>query len=130
MTNTMKKFTKVMKKYWLLAAIALLGSTLTATSVFAKNGGGFDGPGPSIVTVEQAKAMRDDARVSLKGHIIQNLGNETYLFKDATGTIEVEIDHKVWRGVSVTPEDVVILSGEVDKEWTHTSVDVSTVQKQ
>ena len=58
--------------------------------------GGFSGPGPGLLTVEQAKGMSDDSYVAVKGSIVQQLGDEKYLFKDATGTITVEIDHDVW----------------------------------
>ena len=96
----------------------------------ASTGGGFSGPGPDVVTVKQALEMRDDARLSLRGKIVKNLGDETYLFQDATGTIEVEIDHEVWRGLNVTPGDAVVISGEVDRDWTHRSIDVSSIVKE
>lgn len=66
----------------LLAALgAAFVIALGASGAFAKEtrdggygamGGGYTGPGPDLVTVEQAKAMSDDARVALKGYIIKN----------------------------------------------------------
>jgi uncharacterized protein (TIGR00156 family) len=94
------------------------------------DGGGYGGPGPTIVTVEQAKGMRDDARVALKGKIIQRLSGEHYLFQDATGTIEVEIEHKRWRGQNIGPDDIVVIYGEVDREWTSVEIEVKQIIKQ
>ena len=124
------------RKYgFIMALVASLAMLVPAADVMANevnrvnNVGGFSGPGPDLVTVQQALAMRDDARVSLQGSITRSLGDETYIFVDATGSIEVEIDHRVWRGQQITPQDVVVISGEVDREWNHVSIDVSSVVK-
>lgn len=124
------------RKYgFIMALVASLAMLVPAADVMANevsrvnNVGGFSGPGPDLVTVQQALAMRDDARVSLQGSITRSLGDETYMFVDATGSIEVEIDHRVWRGQQITPQDVVVISGEVDREWNHVSIDVSSVVK-
>ena len=114
-----------------VAALLVAGSmSLFAADAFAAVTGGFRGPGPDLVTVKQALEMRDDTRVSLKGNIVKSLGDEAYTFKDATGTIEVEIDDDIWRGQMVKPEDVVVISGEMDKDWSHISIDVSSVTKE
>lgn len=63
------------------------------------SGEGFYGPGPALVTAQQAIGMSDDTPVTLSGHIVQSLSDEDYLFYDATGTIRVEIDHKLWTGI-------------------------------
>ena len=89
--------------------------------------GGFSGPGIAVSTVEQAKGMRDDAHIVLRGNITQHLGKDKYLFKDQTGTITVEIDHDKWGGQTVTPETTVELRGEVDKDWNSVEIDVDRV---
>jgi len=95
----------------------------------AMHGGGYSGPGPAIMTIEQAKSMRDDSLVTLRGNIVQHLGKDKYLFRDATGTIVVEIDHDEWGGQNVGPNDTVELYGEVDKEWMSVEIDVDRVVK-
>jgi uncharacterized protein (TIGR00156 family) len=50
------------------------------------------------------------------------------MFKDGTGEIEVEIDDEDFRGAKITPETKVRLVGEVDKDWTSTTVDVDLVE--
>ncbi len=92
-------------------------------------GGGFTGPGPSLVSVAQAKSMRDDTHVALRGYIIQGLGDEKYTFKDDSGTVTVEIDDHKWGGLKVGPTDLVEIYGEVDKEWTFVEIDVDRVIK-
>ncbi|RKS84783.1 uncharacterized protein (TIGR00156 family) [Orbus hercynius] len=93
------------------------------------NQGGFRGPSMTISTVAQAKEMSDDQRVSLKGYIIQSLGDKDYLFKDDTGTIQLEIDHKRWRGQIITPNDLVEIQGKIDKDWKSIEVDVKHLVK-
>ncbi|CAK7033066.1 MAG: Protein YgiW [Desulfovibrio sp.] len=129
---------KKKRLFAMLVAGVMLFPAFGASAAFAKNhsgsmmhvGGGYTGPGPQVVTVEQAKGMRDDAPVALKGYIVQNLGNEDYLFKDATGTITVEIDHDKWAGQNIGPDDLVQLYGEVDKDWSGVEIDVDRVVKQ
>lgn len=89
---------------------------------------GFQGPGLDPTTVAKALDMGDEAAVVLVGQIEKSLGNEKYQFKDATGTIVVEIDDEDWRGVNVKPEDTIIIRGEVDKELLKTEIDVDSVE--
>ena len=90
--------------------------------------GGFEGPGLAVSTVAEAAKMSDDQPVVLEGKIKQSLGDEKYLFHDASGEITIEIDDEDWRGVNVTPEDTIEISGEVDKEMFDVKVDVNSVK--
>ena len=91
--------------------------------------GGFTGPGPALMTVEQAKTQPDDTWVTLKGQIVQGLGDKRYQFRDSSGEIQVKVGRKTWRGLQVGPQDTVELQGKVDKEWRETHVDVKQVRK-
>ncbi|SBV91287.1 conserved hypothetical protein [uncultured delta proteobacterium] len=123
--------TAALQKKSAITALVLAGAlTLLPAGAFSASTGGFKGPAADLATAKQASQMRDDAKVTLKGNIVKSLGDETYTFQDASGTIEVEIDDDVWRGQTIVPGDVVVISGEVDKDWTHTSVDVSSITKQ
>ncbi|AXY02892.1 NirD/YgiW/YdeI family stress tolerance protein [Vibrio alfacsensis] len=110
-----------MKKLIVMSMLALVsGSALAA----------FTGPDTAAIsTVKDAQNAADDSYVLLTGNIVQALGDETYLFKDETGQIEVEIDNEDWRGQDVSPQDKVAIRGEVDSEWTTTQIDVDTIQK-
>ena len=94
------------------------------------HGGGYSGPGPAVVTAEQAKGMKDDAKVTLRGKIVQHLGGKHYVFQDATGTIDVEISDKRWQGQNIGPDDLVEIYGEVDKEWSKVKIEVKRISKQ
>ncbi|QMI03901.1 YgiW/YdeI family stress tolerance OB fold protein [Citrobacter sp. RHB25-C09] len=100
------------------------GPTATQTQ-----SGGFVGPNGSSATVESAKSLRDDTWVTLRGNIVERISDDLYLFKDSTGTINVDIDHKRWNGVTVTPQDTVEIQGEVDKDWNSVEIDVKQIKK-
>ena len=103
-----------MKKIGFLGLVLLF--FLGMTGIYAHEG--FTGPGKArqyqTVTVSQAKNLPDDFLVILTGNIIQSLGDEKYTFRDSTGDITIEIDRKVWRGLSVGVSDTVEIQGEVD----------------
>lgn len=114
----------------LLSASVLALSVILSGSALAKNHnprGGFQGPGITVSTVAEALQMKDDAPVVLKGSIEKSLGHEKYLFKDASGSVTVEIDDDDWRGLTVTPADKVEIRGEVDKDFFKTEIDVDSV---
>lgn len=125
-----------MKKLIPLAFIAALGFTSTVMAELATQGG-FGGPvvtsgfigTTSIVTVAQAKELPDDAWVTLRGNITQRLTDDNYLFKDSTGEIQVDIDHDKWQGQTVSPTDLVEITGEVDKDWNSIEIDVKQIKK-
>lgn len=76
-----------------------------------------------------AKSLRDDTWVTLRGNIVERISDDLYVFKDASGTINVDIDHKRWNGVTVTPKDTVEIQGEVDKDWNSVEIDVKQIRK-
>lgn len=120
-----------------LACVLTLAAGPTAAAAKDKGGfvsappaaGGFSGPGLAPTTVREAATMRDDARVTLRGNIVQHLGKDKYLFRDETGTIRVEIDSHKWQGLTITPDDRVEIQGEVDKDWNSVEVDVDRIAK-
>ncbi len=121
-----------MKKMSLMALTAAMTMALSSAAMAKKDmmGGGFVGPESNVkvVTVEEAKTMKDDARVVLRGYIENRVGDEDYMFKDSTGSIKVEIDKKKWKGLTVTPEDMVEIRGEVDTHMVKpTEIDVKSI---
>lgn len=114
----------------LILAITFLLSSVLAVAQYtgAGSAGGYTGPSSAAATVEQALNMRDDTPVILVGNIVQHLGGDKYLFRDATGEVTVEIDHKDWRGVTVGPDDLVEIQGEVDRDWNAIEVDVDLIR--
>jgi uncharacterized protein (TIGR00156 family) len=119
-----------MKKRSLLSVLtAMLFAAVSpnGVSMAASQGGGFSGLGITPITVQQAMTLRDDSYAILRGNIIQHLGKDRYLFKDATGSIQAEIDRDKWGGQNVTPQDTVEISGEIDKDWNSVEIDVDRV---
>ncbi|EPU8779809.1 YgiW/YdeI family stress tolerance OB fold protein [Klebsiella variicola] len=91
--------------------------------------GGFTGPSGAVTTVTNAKSLRDDTWVTLRGKITERISDDLYKFQDASGVINVDIDHKRWNGVTVGPQDTVEIQGEVDKDWNSVEIDVKQIRK-
>ena len=122
------------------AAVTLLA--IVSVPVFAAGTeGGFNGSiSTSPLSQVQGKAGEDaDARVygasdidkmndgawgKLRGSIVERLSGECGLFRDASDTVNVEIDHKYWNGVTVFSEDNVEILAKIDKERNKICVDV------
>lgn len=68
----------------------------------------------ATVSVAQAKDLKDDSKVIIKGQLVKSLGNEKYEFKDATGSMTVDIDNDKWNGKAVNANTRVTLVGEID----------------
>lgn len=85
----------------------------------------FEGPNSaaSVTTAAQVLKAPDDASCALQGTIVEKItgSDDKYLFKDATGTITVEIDAEIFAGRVVTPANIVNLYGEVDTSLTKAS---------
>jgi len=118
-----------------LPLIAAAGLFSTVTLAAGYTGPGSDAAKPAaaatqITTVKDAKAAHDDTPVVLEGTITKRISGEHYEFKDATGSIEVEIDHDDWpAGAGVSENTKVRLTGEVDHhKMKATDIDVDRVE--
>ena len=110
-----------------VVALGLSTSALASGFTGPQQAGGFQGPGFAPSSVAEALKLNDDTPVVLVGQIEKSLGDEKYLFKDASGSVTVEIDNEDWRGVTVTPKDTIVLQGEIDKDFFKTEIDVDSV---
>ncbi|MDA3076396.1 NirD/YgiW/YdeI family stress tolerance protein [Campylobacter sp. JMF_04 NA10] len=116
---------------------------LSAVCAFAFAKGGFvGGDGSSkgefieygaksyrVVSVKEAKDLRDDTKVTLVGNIKKRLNNDDkYLFVDKSGaSITVDIDDDDWNGLVVSPDTKIRIVGEVDKDLVGVEIDVDDV---
>ena len=100
-----------------------------APAALSHQAGGFKAGDTSVVTVKQAEEMKDDSWITVRGTLEKQVGDEDYLFRDSSGTMKVEIDHKHWNGVTITPKDRVELTGELDKDFNAIELDVKQVRK-
>lgn len=115
-----------------LIAAAGLFSTLTLAAGYT--GPGSDAAKPAaaaqVTTVKQAQSAADDTPAVLEGTITKRIGGEHYEFKDATGSIQVEIDNDDWpTGAGVSENTKVRLTGGVDHhKMKATDIDVDRVE--
>lgn len=91
--------------------------------------GGFFDESKAVKTVAALKDAQDDSLVMLEGQITQQVGKDDFIFKDATGEVEIEVSKRAWKGQTITPNDTVEIRGKVDKEWNKTEIDIKKVTK-
>jgi uncharacterized protein (TIGR00156 family) len=105
--------------------IFLIGSMVVLTFVGSPAGGqdGYRGPGVDevdVLTVEIVKILSYGCPVTLRGKLECFLGyaslyGDAYLFTDETGSIVVGIDDELWSGISVDENDMVEITGNVQR---------------
>jgi uncharacterized protein (TIGR00156 family) len=93
----------------------VLGVLLVLSFVFAgcATGGGYI-RSAQAETVAEAKDSSEDTPVRLQGKIVRRLNDHKYLFSDDTGSITLEINYWIWRGLFIDENDTVEIIGEVD----------------
>ncbi|MBO4480227.1 MAG: NirD/YgiW/YdeI family stress tolerance protein [Alphaproteobacteria bacterium] len=83
-----------------------------------------------VMTIEQVRGLSDNTPVIMRGYLLRQNGENSYVFQDTTGTINLEIDEEDWGGLTVSPNDFIEVWGEVDKNGTSMiEVDVSAMKK-
>jgi len=80
-----------------------------------------------VSTVQNAQDMKEDSTVALKGNITKRIKKNKYLFNDNTGEIIVEIEGYAWNGQNVSPTDMVMIVGEIDKDDNVNIIEVDEV---
>jgi uncharacterized protein (TIGR00156 family) len=107
--------------------LVLLFAPLFSAAALAE---GYTGPGAiaPVGTVAAALDAADDTPVVLQGQIVKRVQDELYEFKDATGTLQVEIDNEDWPAQAVAEQAMVKLTGEVDRDLTSREIDVDSVE--
>lgn len=101
-----------------IAAITAAAATAAALMMaVAPAQAQFVGGPSTTITVKQLVDMgRDDQLVTLEGYLVEQVKHEKYTFRDATGTVLVEIDDEVFMGQRVDPKTKVRLEGEFEKD--------------
>jgi len=125
-----------MKKFTFLCSICFLLLSLPAIIY----GQGFSGPGADTgrpgqpaaffepIPVSQARTLPKDSWVVLSGNIVNTLpGGKYYTFRDTSGEITVEIEPKVWRGLSVEPSARIVIHGKVEVKKGQVSIEAKAV---
>ncbi|TYK65231.1 NirD/YgiW/YdeI family stress tolerance protein [Colwellia echini] len=110
-----------MKKLLLTATLAL---SFTANAAFVGEGS----PVYTVISIKEAVELKDDTKVLVEGFIVKQLGDDLYLFKDASGEVEMEIDDSDFREITVTSKDKLRITAEVDSNLTGTSLEVDYLE--
>lgn len=111
-----------MKKLFLILSLLMLPLCSFAANV------GFQDDSVNKINISQALKMADDSYVTVQGSIVKKISEDKYLFKDSTATITVEIDKDKWNGQSVNINDKLELTGEIEKKYNSTILDVDTLK--
>ncbi|GHV74792.1 hypothetical protein AGMMS49940_20940 [Spirochaetia bacterium] len=130
------KHTKFLGK--IIPAVLLIAMFLSVVLDLSAQDGGYQGPRPRpetanlvLITVGEAKTLNNKAWVLLRGKIESSLGHEDYVFADASGSVNIDIDDEDWRGLFVNENDVVEIVGKVKKASSgkNIEIDVRTIKK-
>jgi len=104
--------------------LKFLSYAVAAAAIFAgaeaiagnHNGANHGNTAKQLSKVSDVQNMADDSMVYVQGYIIENLGDENYVFQDDSGKINVEIDDDLMKNASIAPEAVVWIAATVDKD--------------
>ena len=108
-----------------ISIVALVGAVVGFNGFAAPNNNMT-----TIVSIEEVRTMPDNTPVIVRGYLIEQNGENSYSFRDGTGTINLEIEEDDWNGQTFVPTDFVEVWGEVDKNgMTVTEIDVSAIKK-
>ena len=77
---------------------------------------GFFGPVQSVTVQQVVQTFPNKAQAVLRGNIVMSFGGDRYLFRDSTGDIAIKIKHDRWWGLSVGPNDLVEIGGELKRD--------------
>ncbi|WP_369943904.1 YgiW/YdeI family stress tolerance OB fold protein [Xanthomonas medicagonis] len=112
---------------------SILSALIATAAVFAAGQAAAQYTGPSSVPLTTVKQLldqgKDEQQVVLRGNIVSHDGGDRYTFRDATGSVKVEIDaHRLPAGRPFDDKAQVELVGEFDKDFRSAEVEVDEVR--
>ena len=113
-------------KHTFLSLLAICGLALSVNNAMAADSAKTETK--PVSKISDVKAMPDDTVVIIQGVIVQNLGDDNYLVKDDSGTVNIEIDEDLVQGNTITPEAEVLITATVDQEGNVTSLEAEEIQ--
>ncbi len=104
-----------------LAVALLLAIPTTATAHYhdqncPRHSCGYQQNGTPLTSVAQTRNAGDDTLVSLQGQIVNHIRDDKFLFKDATGSVVIEVDDDDMRAINLRPGTAVHIRGKVDRK--------------
>ena len=119
-----------MKAFRSALATAALGCALAAPLAQAQ----YQGPDSSQSRYTESTVQhvldsaKDEQKFSLKGNIVEKLGDEKYRFRDSTGEIMLEIDDDDLPSFSFDHTTPLEIRGEADTHWRKpTDIEVDSI---
>ncbi|WP_342323143.1 YdeI family stress tolerance OB fold protein [Kosakonia sp. BYX6] len=82
------------------------------------------------MTIQQAKGLHDGASISLRGNLVEKQGEDLYVFRDKTDQIQAYIPMALFDGKSLSPDELIGISGSLDKKQQPARIRVTHFQKQ
>lgn len=119
-----------MKKLMTVATLLALSTSAFAGYQGNNTQGGYTGGNvATVTTVAKAKRAYDNTPASISGYIVKQIDEDTFIFKDSTGQIHIDVDDEVWSGLNINAKNKVRIYGEVDKDDGRTQIDVRRISK-
>lgn len=110
-----------------LSVLAALAVVLGVSSANAASSASVNANKP-ISQVSDIQNMDEDTMVYIQGYLTQNLGDEMYVFQDDSGTMTVEIDDDLMGSNAYSPNTLVWIAAEVDKNGDVVSLEAEEIQ--
>lgn len=83
----------------------------------------------SSLTINQIGEAKADQLFVLEGNISKQTGPMSYVVKDATGELTVDISRRAWQGITATPNDKLKFYTQLDDRWENKQYQVVRVEK-
>ena len=113
-------------KHTFLSLLAICGIALCDSNAMAADSAKAETK--PVSKISDVNNLPDDAEVVIQGVIVQDLGDDNYVVKDDSGTVNIEIDEDLVQGNTITPEAEVLITATVDKDGDVTSLDAEEIQ--
>ena len=113
-------------KHTFLSLLAICGIALCSNNAIAADSAKAETK--PVSKISDVNNLPDDAEVVIQGVIVQDLGDDNYVVKDDSGTVNIEIDEDLVQGNTITPEAEVLITATVDKDGDVTSLEAEEIQ--
>lgn len=74
------------------------------------------------------KNVASSLPVAFSGYLVKSLDDESYLFRDNAGDIEVEIKDTLWRDMEISNHSQVKLIGRKEDRWQGIEIEIDSAR--
>lgn len=113
-----------------ISLFAIAGALVGFSALAMSDNSNMNNNTMTVVSVQEVQGMSDNSPVVMRGYMLRQNGENSYIFQDSTGSINLEIDEEDWGDQTFMPSDFVEVWGEVDRNGASMiEVDVSAIKK-